>query len=400
MSQCARVRPGDVSKAFFHLTTTIGPRPATSLEEALAAAYIDGRFRHAGMQVSIDPFVTASVPPLTVPLLTLVCVVASVLVQWFPLFSLLLALWTFIAALIELAGFPLPGPMIRPRSSQNVVATRAAQSRTPTWRVVLLAALDTPRRAGAWWSEGTVRQTIPIRIAFASAAVLMLGLLGAWVGFDRVLSWPGQGDRHVNLAMLVVILQAVIVGWLLLTLRPSPLHCDPVIGASGALAVLQRVPEHLPALQWVELWGVGVGATTVGPAGVDDLLARYPFPRTETMFLTLECIAGGVPVCVSHEGTLHRWRADPVLLDLAEQLRATNTDAHPFIIHPHPDPTTLTFPLHRRGFRVLAIRADGPSTTHVSTRAALQVTMEQTAQLVAELIRHLDRIERHGGQTV
>src|SRR5689334_17960087 len=38
------------------ITGEIGPRRATSLAEAQAAAYLDGRLRRAGLRVSIDPF--------------------------------------------------------------------------------------------------------------------------------------------------------------------------------------------------------------------------------------------------------------------------------------------------------------------------------------------------------
>ncbi|HWQ15932.1 MAG TPA: hypothetical protein VNL77_24245, partial [Roseiflexaceae bacterium] len=111
-------------EAMLRIAGEIGPRPATSLGEAKAAAYLDGRLRRAGMLVSADPFRT--VPPAGWDglVLALAALAAAILSFWLPLPALLLDVWNAgMAALLARRRVPLLG---RRRVSQNVVATRAA----------------------------------------------------------------------------------------------------------------------------------------------------------------------------------------------------------------------------------------------------------------------------------
>src|SRR5918911_1400757 len=124
----------------------IGPRRATSLAEAQAAAYLDGRLRRAGLRASADPFRAPSSIGADGLLIALLALVSVALYYWLPLPSLFMALWSLVIAVVALVqpGMPL---VARRRPSQNVVATRAT-AQSPRWRVVLLAALDSPPAIG------------------------------------------------------------------------------------------------------------------------------------------------------------------------------------------------------------------------------------------------------------
>src|SRR5262245_19829296 len=78
----------------------IGPRRATSLAEAQAAAYLDGRLRRAGMRVVADAFRTSAGPGLEGVLLALLSLAGVILYYWFPLPSLFLAIWDLAIAAV------------------------------------------------------------------------------------------------------------------------------------------------------------------------------------------------------------------------------------------------------------------------------------------------------------
>lgn len=395
------MRQDDGSYRVRHLTTSIGPRRATSLEEARAAAYVDGRLRRAGMQVSADPFLASASPPPTRPLLSLAGILAALLVGWVVLPSLFLSLWLIVLTLFELAGFSLPMPLFRPRSSQNIVGTRASEKR-PRWRVVLLVPLDTPPPIQIGGSCARQQQAMLIVRLIATVALTILALV--FLGLQEHLLPASLNPGGLNIESVLPLGQGVVVILLLVSLLPRrPLH-NPALSGAGGLAVLQAIAEQIPSTRSVELWGVGIGASTTGSYGVRDLLNRYPFPRAETLFLSLEGINHGGPVCVSHEGAFRQWRADPLLLDLASRARATIPAGDTAIqIRPYPAATTLALPLHRRGYRTLAILTDdAPSPASPAARSANRqnpehpgetfspATIERTVQLVVSIVQQLD----------
>src|SRR5215217_2421078 len=132
----------DPTDAVNRIALEIGARRPTSLGEAQAAAYLDGRMRRSGLRVSADAFRAAAGSGWDGALLALLATVGVVLYYWLPLPSLALALWNLTIAVVALLrpGTPL---LARKRQSQNVIATRAIDNPL-RWRVVLLAALDSP----------------------------------------------------------------------------------------------------------------------------------------------------------------------------------------------------------------------------------------------------------------
>src|SRR5438552_9120006 len=100
------IRPGqylrrlreDPLDAVNRIAGEIGPRRATSLAEAQAAAYLDGRFRRAGLRVSVDPFRAASSVGGDGALLAVLALISVALYYWFPVPSLFLALWSLLIA--------------------------------------------------------------------------------------------------------------------------------------------------------------------------------------------------------------------------------------------------------------------------------------------------------------
>src|SRR6266498_673029 len=242
----------------------IGARRATSLGEAQAAAYLDGRLRRAGLRVSADAFrAPAGVG------------------------------WDGLA--LAVVGFLRPSNqfLTHKRPSQNVIATRALEA-APRWRVVLLAPLDTPPATRQIVRRLSAGMQLLLGRMIACAAITVLALLAFFGPFEvRLLLWYAQ---FVAVAYLIML--AVLEAW--------QLRAPATAGAAnhaGALAAMLESADTLNTLTQTELWAVALGATDSG-AGLADLLRRYPFDPLMTLFIGLESIGSGLLSYVTREGRL------------------------------------------------------------------------------------------------
>jgi hypothetical protein len=361
----------------------IGPRRATSLGEAKAAAYLDGRLRRAGMQVSADPFRAVWPAGWDGLLLALTGLLGAVLYYWLPLLALLLSLWnTALAALLVWRGVPLLGMR---RASQNVVATQAAVQ-AGAWRVVLLAPLDSPPALGGL---GRALLLGP-RLSAGRLVVCGLLVLLALAGMAR-LPWEVRQALWYGQLLLAAFLGLLAA----LEIRASHGPSSPgAVSHAGALAALLAAAEDLGPLDHVELWAVALGATATG-AGISDLLRRYPFDRESTLFLCLEGIGAGSLGFVS-AGDAGRGRgADPLLLEQAYAAAAEpQVDAGPRV---YRGGRTLAGDLRRAGLRTVAITcldAAGRVPLRASEDDAPDqvdaALLERAAHLAAGIVRRLD----------
>jgi hypothetical protein len=383
----------DPVEAVNRLAGDIGARAATSLGEAQAAAYLDGRMRRAGLRVSADAFRAAAGPGWDGVILALLAIVSVALYYWLPLASVALALANLAIAVVGLArpGVPLLG---RRRASQNVVATRALTT-TPRQRVVLLAPLDSPPASGRLTrvlSTG-LRPAIGRGLACALIGLLAAAALPALpLGVRRAL-WLAQALPAAYLLLLA--------GLDLWAMRARA--TQGAVNHAGALAVLLASADDLNALQQTELWAVGLGASSSG-AGMADLLRRYPFDRDTTLFIGIESIGAGRLSYVTREGMLPQHAADSELLRL---VAATDTadpliDAEPRAYRAEP---TLAHPLHRSSRRALTIAgldADGypalrgnPSDTPEQIEPQL---LGRAIRLVVGLVKQIDFVNEERGE--
>src|SRR5829696_964557 len=97
----------DPADAVNRIAAEIGARRPTSLGEAQAAAYLDGRMRRAGLRVSADAFRAAAGPGWDGALLALLAGIGCVFYYWLPWPSLALAVWNLALATVALLQ---PGP--------------------------------------------------------------------------------------------------------------------------------------------------------------------------------------------------------------------------------------------------------------------------------------------------
>lgn len=375
----------DPADTVLHLVESIGPRGATALHEAQAAAYLNGRLRRAGLDVSAEVFQARLSPGWDALAMTGMGVAGVVLAGWLPLPALLL----FALALLWAAR--LAAPHARPwlvgeRQSQNVIGIRAIGSTTARWRLVLLAPLDSPPAAVPLVQLLTARPRATVAMLLATAALLVCGAARWYTGHGW---WWYALWLPLALMLLLAGAQAMFM-----RARPSP-------GAAhhaGALAVLLSAVEELVTMEHVEVWAVGVGAATRSPDGVADLLRRYPFEQESTLFVGLEGLGSGTLCYLTREGVFREHAADPLLLQLAAAADA----ADPLIdVEPCPfrSRTVLGHALHGDGRRVLTITCLDDNGRMVNAGSMDDVpanidaaTLERAVRLVAGVVQQLDAL--------
>ncbi|HEX9372834.1 MAG TPA: hypothetical protein VF897_17610, partial [Roseiflexaceae bacterium] len=335
----------DPREAIDWIAGDIGARRATSLGEAQAAAYIDGRMRRAGLRVAADAFRAPAGVRWDGLLLALLAVAGVALYYWLPLPSLALAGWNLATATM---GWLQPGamPLTRKRPSQNVIATRALNG-TPRWRVVLLAALDSPAASGRLARQLTAGARPLLGRVIASALIVVLALLA-------LLALPLELRRALWYAQMLPAAYLAILAGLDLWVARAP-TTPGAANHAGALAALLESAGALSALEQTELWAVALGATSSG-AGLSDLLRRYPFDREKTLFVGIESIGGGRLSYVTREGLLPQRPADAQLLRLVAGADAADPliDAEP---RPYISEPTLAraLPRDRRALTIVGL---------------------------------------------
>jgi hypothetical protein len=393
------IRPGhhlrrlreDPLDAVGRIAGEIGPRRPTALGEAQAAAYLDGRLRRAGLRVSADAFRAPRSGGADGPLLAVPALISVALYYRLPLPSLSLAIWGLVVA-VALFIRPDIALLVRRRHSQNVIATRAADS-PPRRRVVLRAPLDSPPVMGRWVRllADDSRPQLGRVAAYGLLTLFALLALPAGIPFEmRRALWLVQFAPTIYLLVL-----AGVELWLLRA--PAT---PGAISHAGALAVLLSSAEELSVLEHTELWAVALGATSSG-AGLADFLRRYPFDREMTLFIGIEGTGAGNLCYVTREGLLRERPADPQLLQLAAAVDAANPliNAEP---RPYRRDRTSAGRLLRRGQRAMTLAclgADGEAPLRGSmedTPAAIDAqTLDRTMRLVVGLVRQVDAAPLH-----
>jgi hypothetical protein len=295
---------------------------------------------------------------------------ALLLYYWQPLVAVLLQVVTLsltIASVIQ-RGSPF---IERRRSSQNVIATRAASDERHH-RLVLLAALDTPtlpRRLSALLGGAA----IPMIRAIAALLVLGFGLIGM---FDPQRLW-----FYLQFLPALYLIASAALDALGKRGFWAPQSADSV-----GLAVLLASCEALDELLHTELWAIGLGAST-SRAGLADVLRRYPFDPATTLFIGLEGLGNGEPVFLTHDG----WpghQADPQILAIATQAATDLRIAIP-ALHATRQATIAASLMHESR-RAITIACLGPGTATPTSAEAL----ERATRLVIAMARAVDNLSR------
>ncbi|MEM8530836.1 MAG: hypothetical protein AAGF95_08335 [Chloroflexota bacterium] len=374
----------DPADTIWHLVDEVGARFATSLEEAQAAAYLDSRFRRSGLLVSVDTFTshTSSVgwDGVALGMIVLVAVIAF---YWWPTISLGMILLGFALATRRL--FRLSRPLlVQRRISQNVIGTRAL-SQSPIWRVVLLAPIDSP-----FVISRPLRLLVQghCAVGYVVAYTAVISLMIAFFMDAQTIWWYAQ------FPFTTYILVVSIINGYTLFAPTSP----GAVSHAGAIAVLLSSAEILTDIENVELWFVGLGATSTG-TGINDLLARYPFEQDRTFFISLEGIGHGSLAYITREGFMQHCTADHFLLDIAAKADSIDPfiDIEPRLFY---DGLTLGGVLRCSDWRVLTItclndKGRVPYYASMSDKPHIVDTaiLDRAIRMVVGCVRQIDSVK-------
>ncbi len=377
----------DPYEAMLRIAGEIGPRRPTSLAEAKAAAYLDGRLRRAGMSVSADAFRATPTSGWDTLLVALLACLAVALYFWLPLPSLLLSLWNMcLAAVLLRRGGGLIG---RRGTSQNVIATRAA-AELRRWRVVLLAPLESPPALGrvgrALLSNGRAARGRLI----AGVAIVLLAAGG-------LADLPLEARRALWYAQALPAAYLLVLAGAELRAARAP-YSPGAVSHAGALATLLSAAEALGQLESVELWVAALGSVSTR-GGLEDMLRRYPFDREETLFIGIEGIGAGSLCFVSGGDGPRRLGADPLILERAHTVGLDpQNEVGPRV---YRGGTTLAGALRAAGLRTLGVMClDAAGRVPLQASAADApdqvdpALLERAAQFVTALVRQFDQTER------
>jgi hypothetical protein len=362
--------PRDEALTIISHLAEIGPRRAGSPQEATAAAFINGRLRRAGMGVTTHSLLVSPRRRRLYGAAAAAGLFAALTAIFLPLPALALALAAIITLIIDAAIGPLS--LIRPyQASQSIIGVQAIAggaglaSRSPRWRVVLLAPLDSP-------TEATKLSALagPSRSA-AIARMITLTLVGL-AAMAEILS-----PRH-GWALLVVPTAILLALQLAGSLSgPRPALRD---GSSGALAAMVLSAQRLRDLEHVEIWAAAIGASALDPGGVEDLLKIYPFERERTLIITLEQLDGG-QLCYSI-GTRRANQEITTLAAAAFQVTAVE--------RARADGASLSEPLCRRGMRTISLYGHRDSRETAATYRAAAPLSEGAARLITAIVEQLE----------
>lgn len=380
-----------------YLALEIGPRPATSENEARARDYVSQQLQAAGYAVETQPF--RSIRSFTLPwLIVSELFVASAALFW--VYSDLL--WRGVAACLTCLAFLLYWGLVSgvwrahalfPKgNSANLSAN--APSVNPGKRVVVLMAHLDSTRACLLWHPKLVKNFGP---SFQAQTVILALQTAAAIG---AVVFP-------NIAWLkwLMLPGALLSVWGIIVLLHRETVLDWVQGAndnaSGVAVCLSLMDAlKLDPLQQTEVVGVFTGCEEVGaPVGAEAFLKARGAQFKEAYFLIVDNVGAGDPRYLTAEGMMPRRHAHPELLNLAQQLAQANPEWNFKPSAVPPGAYTDALPYLAKGYRAMALWSEKEGALpnwHWHTDTLVRVEPEALDKMMIVLLAMLKQIDREG----
>jgi hypothetical protein len=292
---------GDIIHA---IAENIGFRPAGSIAETKAAAYMSSLWQKADVLHWTDTFQAHTRVTSFIPTLTMISVLAVFLVPFQGLLALCVAVVGLVFAIVLLYA-DVPPTHRGKGSSQNVVALRKSilQARR---RVVFLAPLDTISTPERWMSLRRSVFMLTIQVA-----LLLVGVFDPLPLVDFI--------ENVSIVWLTVLPASLFVAAYVAESIQRREYTHGALSHASALATMACALDEFEQLQHTEVWAVAVGASSTH-AGILDLIQRYPFDGQSTFFITLAGLGRGTFCYTVQEGYDRGRSVDPLLLELATEM--------------------------------------------------------------------------------
>jgi hypothetical protein len=186
---------------------------------------------------------------------------------------------------------------------------------------------------------------------------------------------------HRGWALLVVPAAILLALQLAAALRgPLPASHASNLGAPAALVL---AAQGLRSLKHVEIWAAAVGASSLDPGGVEELLRIYPFERERTLVIALEQLDGG-ELCYSVSAR----REHQHIVSLATAAGAALQTAP--IKRARAERALLSEPLRRRGIQTMVVYGHSSARHAPTTRQTAAPLSADAALLIAAIVEQLE----------
>lgn len=319
----SRTIQGTLLEPLVRLSRDIGPRPAGSHQERKSARYLERELRAMGLRPEPDSFLSPTNPYYGKAIVLLAPVLGVLLYPWKAPVSFLAVTLGYIFLLADAMG---RNPFVRwqaHRLSANVSATIPSRGKAEE-TLVLVAHIDSPLAffPDNPFLEGVTRALL--RLCFPAITILFL---------VQILLFGGY--------LLRVKRETLMLIWeLSLILLPAPASTGLVYldraaqrratpggndNASGVAVVMQlaRILSRRPFLH-TDIWILFSGASQPGAMGLRRFLRVNRKELRKARILVVDEVGRGSPASFRKEGRVWPFKADRVLLSLAEGVSKTH----------------------------------------------------------------------------
>ena len=331
-----------------HLAETIGPRGSCTEAEKKAANYIKTELDQLNLDLKEEQFKAVTSFSWVFGLIDLLLIIAALLFPTRPNRGLVLALFAFIAFILEASTFPFLSHLIPKKSSQNLVARIPARSK-PIRKVIITAHYDSSRSA-LNFSPKLVK-------GFRRSYLLLVGAMATEVCLYALAVFTPLSPLLLWLLSLPCVLYILITFLTLLHREIVGQYTPGANDNASGVAVLLEVAKILTRFPLIttEVTLVATGAEESGTNGALAFLRRHR-PTKDTYVINLDNLGIGRLTAVTAEGILGTKAASPELLSLAKSVAAEKildlrfapyklltTDGTVFLMRNYPTVSLMAF---------------------------------------------------------
>lgn len=295
------------------LARAIGSRPPGSEQEGLAADYLIHALRDIGLPAARLQSNAPRNGSLTEQVLTVAALVAILVAVLLPALGLILLVGVLALTVAEIYGYVKIARFIPLLQSVNVLSI-VPPADTEVRRLIVTSTLDTGK-AGILSRRHMTHYYSLLHVVVVGALVV--------AALATVIVLVDSGN---NLRPLLVVPALAVVAVLALIVereRSSITSPGAISNASGVASMIDiaRTTVASPP-RWLEVWFLGVGASTLRGGGMRDFLMKNSFDPDTTYFVHLQGTGGGTPTVPKSVGAgLRTAPATPLLTWIFDSVR-------------------------------------------------------------------------------
>ncbi len=301
------------------LASDIGPRPPGSQAEKSAARFVANEMKGLDLEVETQAFRTPVTTAWSEMLVYLFPVIGVIVFPANSHIGFALICLGFIFFLLESYGRS-PFSWLQPHHRSQNVLCRIKPLREAQRTVVLIAHMDSPRTA-FYYRPGLIRIVrLAFLLDFMCFAVIFMLFTVSYGGY--LLSMEQNTlDLFWRLGLILTIPPALSLVALLFKAaagRAIPGGNENASGVSVLLEIARVYRRRQP--HNTDLWLVSTGASDAGGVGARRLISRYRRDLKGALFIVLDGVGRGFPVCYKREGRLISFRANRKLTKLVQRI--------------------------------------------------------------------------------